>query len=1325
MNRTRDIDVIAAEKKRREREYWLNKLSGDFSKSILPIDRKRLTAAGGTYDSLKFELSAELFGRLTQITKSSDSRLFVVLLTGIIVLIHKYTGGDDITVGAPVIKQAMEGKFINTALVLRNRLRDWLSFKDILLGVRQTVVEATEHQNYPLNILQNDLNIPVSPDEFPFFDIVVLLKNIHNRSYIHHIPVNITFSFEREAASIECAIEYNSTLYRRETIERIGLYFRHLLHQGLLDVAIRLRDMDMITPGERERLLHGFNDTSVRYPREETIHKWFEKQAEKCPGQLAIVMEEQAVSYGELHERTNRLSGFLRSRAVCPGSLVGLRMERSIEMIVAMISVLKAGGAYLPISLKWPHERVRYAAEDSRLLLLLTHQQCAQSLPIDQECIDLDDPRLYRDRGVNGNVKVCSLNLAYVIYTSGSTGNPKGVLVVHRNLLNLVVGLQQTIYGPYKKYLRVALMAPYEFDASGQQIYGALLQGHCLCLVSEETRLDGDRLWAFYRERKIDISDGTPSLLRVLLEGKEQRIFQFHAIHFIIAGEVFPPGIAGAFFDVFIKQKPSISNFYGPTETCIDSTYYHIQEGDWLNNDSIPIGQPLPNERVYILGQDGQLAPLGVAGELCIAGDGVSRGYLNNVELTREKFADHTLNGRERMYHTGDLARWREDGHIEFLGRIDQQVKLRGYRIELGEIENLLRQFDGVKDVLVTLREAPAGESQLAAYVVPCCLEDGMVSNLDVTALRHFAAQRLPDYMIPTRFAWIDAFPLTPNGKIDVSALPVPGVETDEKEYVAPRDEVMKKLVKIWSDILGVEASKIGIENDFFELGGHSLKAISMAGRIHKTFDIKIPLLEIFKHPTIAGLWNFIQGSAKLQYDSIRPVEKRDFYPLTSAQKRLFFIHQLDPATTNYNIPLIFRLEGHIDRQRLETIFNELIKRHENLRTSIRLVDGEPVQKVHDRMDLYIQYMPINKELGEAGIQDFIMNEYIKPFDLFQGPLFRVLLLGLRGASLLLMDMHHIVTDGLSQEILRNEFVGLYLDNPLPPLEIQYKDFALWQYRLFWSEIINEQKKFWLDQFIGDLPVLQLPGDYPRPPVLGPEGDYVREELEQALVDGIRRLTSRTGSTSYMVFLAVFNIFLAKYSGQEDIVVGSDIAGRPHADLAPIIGMFVNTLALRNYPRGERGFLQFLVEVKENSLKAFENQDFQFDELVELLSVPRVPNRNPLFDVMFSHFVVETDSGIVDIPGLTVSLYELDLKTVKFDLSLEVMEMGNQIFISFGYSTGLYTEETTRRMMDDLISILRAVTEDSHIKIEDIELESSRFLNMQSNVHGEEVDFGF
>jgi amino acid adenylation domain-containing protein len=916
-------------------------------------------------------------------------------------------------------------------------------------------------------------------------------------------------------------------------------------------------------------------------------------------------------------------------------------------------------------------------------------------------------------------------DLAYAIFTSGSSGRPKGVLVEHRNVVRLV---QNTNYVEFKRDDRILQTGALEFDASTFELWGALLNGLQLYFTTKDKILSAETLKELIRKWNIRTIWMTSPLFNHMIQIDEELFAGLRNL--LVGGDVLNPVNINKIQKRFPELK--IINGYGPTENTTFSTTLLIDDH---YRDSIPIGGPISNSTAYVVDIHINLLPVGAMGELCTGGDGVARGYLNDLELTHEKFIANPLLKGDRLYRTGDIAKWLPDGTMEFLGRIDNQVKMRGFRIEPGEIETHLLTHEAVKEAVVVLYEKerenlgnPVKEEDenkyLCAYVVLDETALRLEEDVDLSGLKNYISYQLPEYMIPLYIIPLERIPLTPNGKVDRSALPAPEAGRKSDIYVAPADESEASLIEIWSEILGIEKGIIGVDSDFFDLGGHSLKVTLMVAKIHKQFSIRVPVSEIFNSPTVRGLAQYVRGAKKEKYVSIGKVEKKTVYVQSSAQRRLFTLHHMNPGSSNYNVPQIFRLEGVYHNQKLEGIFREMIKRHESFRTSFDMVGELPVQVVHDYVSFNVEYYDQEDEKKNTRSEERIVKDFIRSFDLIGAPLLRVgIIKQTEGNSILMVDMHHIISDGTSIGIFIKEIMALYHGKQLPELRIQYKDFAEWEQRLVKSGEMEKQQVYWLRVFEEPAPVLNLPIDYLRPSIQSFEGTSLSFSLSTGETETLKRIAGEENASLYMILLAIFNIFLSKLSGQEDIIVGTPIAGRRHSDLENVIGMFVNTLAMRNYPNAEKTFIEFLKSVRERTLEAFENQDYQFEDLVEKVVLTRDTSRNPLFDVLFALQNVEIST--VEIPGLKIKPYRQESKTSKFDLSLFAVEAGSQLVFAFEYNTKLFKKETIERLMEDFLQIISVLIEDKYVKIETIELASKVSIRETTQTSSFDVEFNF
>jgi amino acid adenylation domain-containing protein len=1073
----------------------------------------------------------------------------------------------------------------------------------------------------------------------------------------------------------------------------------------------RISGIEIILAEEKNQVLFDFNDTSTPYPKEKTIHELFENQVEKTPDNIAVVGSYEGtrglaplyITYKHLNQQTNQLAYLLIGKGVQPDAIAAIVLERSIEMIVGVLAILKAGGAYLPISPDYPKERINYILKDSNACLLLTHKDIETS------------PSTLTS---TSTCQVSPTNLAYVIYTSGTTGKPKGVMIQHQSLVNLCSWHNR--YFQVKESDHATQYAKISFDASVWEIFPYLIKGASLTIINPEIKLDIEKLNDFFETRDITISFLPTQLCEQFME------LENYSLQKLLTG--------GDRLGKFIKRNYQLYNNYGPTEDTVVNTSFLVKQ----YHINIPIGQPIDNNLIYILDKNGLfLQPIGIPGELCIAGDGLARGYLNNPELTAEKFIravvshsslvigsplktnkgsqkflpnDQCPMTNDRFYRTGDLARWLKDGNIQFLGRQDHQVKIRGFRIELGEIESQLLKHPGIKETVVLYKTDKSGDKYLCAYIV------SSTQGLELE-LKSYLSHLMPDYMIPSYFVQIEKMPLNPNGKIDHRALPEPETGKTGKEYIAPRNEIEKKLVRIWAEVLGRDTlhtsqlrESISIDDDFFNLGGHSLKATILAAKLYRAFYVKVPLGVIFTTPTIKGLAAYIDSALESPFVCIEPVEKKEYYALSAAQQIIYVTQQMAIESTAYNMPGTFYLKKEPEKDRLENTFRELIERHESLRTSFQIIDRHLVQQVHDMIEFEVEYQ---HDLT-------IYHSFVRPFDLSKAPLLRLGLITTQTGSILLVDMHHIISDGISHQVLREEFHAIYDGKELPWLKLQYKDYSQWQNCDEQKERLKQQESYWLKKFSSGIPSLNLSTDYPRPTIQSFEGSIAGFEIEAQETRQLKEIAAGAGATLFMVLLAIYNIFLAKITNQEDIIVGTVVNGRSHPDLERIIGMFVNTLALLNHPRGEMTFKEFIKEIKRKTIQDFENQDYPFDELVEKLLKTKKENRNPIFDVRFTFNNIEPSTGVPPevIPGPIAKIHN----TSKFDLTLAGIEAGEKLHFSFEYCTKLFKEDTIKQFSHYFREILSTAAKNINIKLQDIKL-SHDFIDIKSNIDQIDLDF--
>ncbi|MEE1282891.1 MAG: amino acid adenylation domain-containing protein, partial [Acutalibacteraceae bacterium] len=1028
-------------------------------------------------------------------------------------------------------------------------------------------------------------------------------------------------------------------------------------------------EIEMITDEEKDLICNSFNDVNSEFPKDKTVAELFEEQVEKNTDNIAVVYEEEKLTYGELNSRANSLAYKLRELGVKPDDFVAVVADRSKEMIVGVMGAIKAGGAYVPIDPTYPEERIKYMLDDCKPKAILTYiKESELKLEVENiPVINLADSSNYSNETQNPERVATADNLAYVIYTSGTTGQPKGVMIENRCVSGLVTFYQQVFNMTNQD--RLMQYASFCFDQSVGDIFGTILNGAELHIASSALRYEIPKLGEYMVENKITAVSFTPKVIRELSPEK------FPDLRFLDSG-----GEAGELnvLKQWSKGGRTVMNAYGPTEATVNATYTLVDE----TTEKLHIGKSIVYTNAYIVNEENKLCGIGVQGELCISGDGLARGYLNRPELTAEKFIDNPF-GEGKLYKTGDLAKWLPDGNIDFLGRIDEQVKIRGFRIELGEIESKIKEISYIKDSAVIVRSDKGGDKAIYAYYT---------SDIEVNAIdiRKKLSETLPEYMIPSYMMQIEIIPITKNGKLDKRALP----EIDSKttrEYIAPRTESEKVICEIFGEILGAE--KVGINDGFFELGGHSLRATRLVNSIEAKLGVKVALKDVFSHTTPEQLAKIIDGSTGEEYVPIPKAEEKEYYPMSSAQKRTYLIQQMEPEAITYNMPQSMKLEGEVYPEKLKSALQEMTDRHEILRTAFLTVDGECVQKILPNIEADFEYISESTKSDEE-----IYNEFVRPFDLSDAKNVKVMLVNKGEYHLLLIDMHHIISDGMSETTFTEELIALYNGEKLEPLTHQFKDYSEWMR----TRDLSSQKEYWVNEFSDEIPVLDMPLDYARPQMQSYNGASAGIPIDKETYMSINELAQKTGTTPYMIFLSALMIMLSKYSRQEDIVVGSPISGRTHKDTEKMLGMFVNTLAMRGRPEGNKKYSDFLAEIKASCLKAYENQEYPFEELVENVDVNRDMSRNPLFDVML---VMQNNENIKSSVTVADSgEVENSLCTAKFDLEFGITENGEQFLLTLVYCSDLFTDIFAKKLLNNFAELIKNLMNSYDAKINQIEM---------------------
>ncbi|OYE00557.1 non-ribosomal peptide synthetase [Nostoc sp. 'Peltigera membranacea cyanobiont' 232] len=1303
--------------------YWEKQLANAPTFLPLPTDTSRpaVQTFNGSYQV--FTLSVELTQRLLQLSQQQGATLFMTLLAAYNTLLYRYTGQEDILVGTPIAGrdrtelEGLIGFFVNT-LVMRTNLAENPTFNELLPRIREMALSAYAHQDLPFEMLVEALQPERDLSHTPLFQVMFVLLNAPMSEIeltelsVSGLPIGITtakfdltLSMENTPNGLFGWWEYNTDLFDSSTIERMTGHFLTLLEAIVANPSERISQLPMLTASEQQQLLVEWNNTQVDYPQDKCIHQLFEEQVERTPDAVAVVFENQQLTYHELNTRANQLAHYLRSLGVKADVLVGICVERSLEMVVGLLGILKAGGAYVPLDPEYPQERLRFILEDAQVSVLLSQNHLVEKLP---ECqaqlvsLDTNWQFICQLPPENPITDVQSINLAYVIYTSGSTGKPKGVQISHKSVSNFLSAMQQRP-GITEQDTLLAVTT-ISFDIAALEIFLPITVGACLVIARRDVTLDGRELFDLLVKSKATIMQATPATWRLLLDSN----YQFSDLKILCGGEALPWDLVNQ----LLARSASLWNLYGPTEATIWSSVCQLESHDSL----ISIGRPIDNTQIYILDQNLQPVPVGVPGELHIGGAGLARGYLNRPELTQEKFipnpfvggrgaeeqrgrgeTEYQSSNSERLYKTGDLARYLPDGNIEYLGRIDNQVKIRGFRIELGEIEAALSQHPHVQASCVIAHEDTPGDKRLVAYIVP----QAQVT-LTISELRSDLKKKLPDYMVPSAIVILESLPLTPNGKVDRRALPAaePSSELLEK-YVAPRSPIEEILALIWQQVLKVEL--VGRHDNFFELGGHSLLATQLISRVRSSLKVELPLRSLFAAPTIAQLAPSIQQlqqqNLELAAPPILPRTGNVELPLSYAQQRLWFLDQFEPNSASYNIPFGLRLVGTLNVAALEQSLIEIIYRHEALRTNFITVDGQASQIIETETNwtvtvVDLKHLPLTEI--EIAAQQLVQQQALLAFDLESEALMRATLVVLSPTEQwLLVCMHHVVSDGWSIGVFVQELQALYnassqgQPSPLLPLPIQYADFAIWQRQWLQGEVLKSQLSYWEQQLANAPTFLPLPTDRLRPAVQTFNGAYLEFALSAELTQQLTKLSQQQGVTLFMTLLAAYNTLLYRYTGQTDILVGTPIANRDRTEIEGLIGFFVNTLVMRTDLSENPSFNELLPRLRETAFGAYAHQDLPFEMLVEALQPERDLSYTPLFQVMF--VLNNAPKSEIELTGLTVSSLLIESAIAKFDLILSMENTSTGLVGGWEYNTDLFDSSTIERMTGHFVTLLEAI----------------------------------
>ncbi|NFA07396.1 amino acid adenylation domain-containing protein [Clostridium botulinum] len=1265
--------ICSDEKFKQKLEYWINTLSGELKPIDLPCKYNNNYKYNKEYGTINIKISQSEYDNLITLNKNSDIAIYITLLSVFNSLISKYTGNTEVMIGSPVLKD--KDKIVNSLIAIRSNICLNDTFKQILLKTKEITLEAYKNQNYPMNTVLKNIGLE-EKYFYSMLNVIFAMENIHELEFLESYQYDLLFLWKRECNGIFCEIKYNVDAFNKADINIMINYYIRILKYILNDINIMIKDINLITEEEKNKLLYEFNDTYTKYLKDKTIQELFEEQVERTPDNIAMVFEDKKLTYRELNEKANSIARVLRDKGAKADSIVGIMVERSIEMIVGIIGILKSGGAYLPIDPYLPKGRILHMIQDSHSNILLTTEEFLEDIKFNVEIINLSNRNLYKHKNSNLEIINKSNDLAYVIYTSGSTGSPKGVMIEHKSINNLVLEFKKSIYSKYNEKLRVALLAPYYFDASVKQIFVALIEGHTLYITNEDIRKDGEELLKYYKVNKIDVSDGTPSHINMisyyLNEFKDLTIK-----HLIIGGDILNQTHVKKVFKILEDIK--ISNVYGPTECCVDCSIYTMEQEKNKNMENMSIGRPISNCEIYILDKDYKLAPIGVLGELCISGDGLARGYLNNPELTAEKFVDNPFEPGERMYKTGDLARWLPDGNIEFLGRIDNQVKIRGFRIELEEIENRLLEYEGVKEAVVVAKEDKERSKYLCAYIVSN-------NKIDRNELKNYLLKDLPEYMIPLNFVNIKKIPLTSNGKVDRKIL-----ENREdliniyEECEKPRNSMEEVMIEVFKEVLGVE--NLGINHSFFDLGGDSIKAIRLISKLKK-HGYKLEIKDLFKYNTIKDVSNRIT----LEENSIINQElvkgKIDLIPI---QKWFFEKDFIDNHHWNQAV-MLFNEEG-FNESIIKKVFDKITEHHDALRIVFKN-EKEDVLQFNRGLEGELYSLEVFDYRSVENYKKEIENKCNKlqsSINLSNGPLVKLGMFKTKEGDHLLIFIHHLVIDGVSWRILLEDFSLIYnmeLNNK--PITLQEKTNSFKEWSTYIKEYANskdllQEEEYW--ENIENTKIKKIPKDNEIKDSIFKDNRSISIRLSEEDTENLLRNVNKAYNTEINdILLTALGLTIKQWSKENKVLINLEGHGREefssNINVSRTIGWFTNQYPLVLDISKDKDISYEIKNTKE-TLRRVPNKGMGYG-ILRYIKNKWDNNINP--EISFNYlgqFDEEIKSNVFKISNLPIG-QSMSLNSENtYCLNINGMISNGVLNMNFGYNSKEYNEETIKEISNN------------------------------------------
>lgn len=1280
----------------KEITYWKSLFDGyDSSKSNGIVSKT--SYPDESVDSMKYELSGILYKKIEECRNRCKVTSSTIFESAWGVLLQKYMNSDDVIFGKVVSgrnelianSDKLVGMFVNTVPVRTDNSRN-LSITDLLDNMNNQSMEANQYSYCSLADIQSMYN------NKNLISTLLVVENYDdssadNNKYVHKLVYEyIAYPLCIFINQKTVKIVYDRKIYDPVFISKLANDYTRTLEFISSKKEKNIDDIELVTDEEKYTILNIFNHQIDKINNNSSVINIYEEQVRQTPDKIALYTDKGTYSYADINHYANQVAAKLIEKNIGTNDFVVMLTKRSMEMIAGIFGVLKAGAAYIPVTVDTPKERIEYIINDSAAKAILCFG--TDSFSDRENAIQLENIDLFDELLENPHVTYGDDDIVYCIYTSGTTGAPKGVMNMHKGLMNRLIWMKDH-YNFSEKDI-VLQKTTYTFDVSVWEILLWSISGASLCLLPDKAEKDPETICNTIADNNVTIAHFVPSMLNMFLayiKFNRTLVNKISSLRQIFcSGEALSIETVNQFKQLTRDLNCKIANLYGPTEASIDVTYYDFDQNLYI----VPIGKPIDNIKIFILNKN-KLCGIGIPGEICIAGIGIAKGYLNQAKLTQAKFIDNPY-GEGKLYLTGDLGRWLIDGNIEYLGRMDDQIKIRGFRVELSEIENELRRIPYIKDCAVIANNDRNNDKAIHAFIVSD-------QKIDKTDIKDILLGKLPDYMIPTYIQQIDQIPVTANGKLNRRALPDIIMNSD-KIYEGPNNQIEEMLCRAYEEILQVE--RVGINDDFFELGGHSLKVIRLLNKIEKEIRIHLSVKEIFNHSVIRKLAKEISNKKEVEVGPIPQTVKKNYYPMSSAQKRIYMVYKMDEESLAYNMPKVIKVEGVLDSKKVKDVLERMCERHEILRTEFMDSEDGLVQHILD--DINIDYTYLDASVKQDNL---IINAFIQPFLLGHAPLFRVELVNKKEYSLILIDFHHIINDGISYEVFIQEFIELYEGKKLVMPKLQYRDYSEWMRH----KDITGEKEYWKKELGGELPSLSLPTDYKRPNNQSFIGETIETSIESDLATEIQKLARKSGTTEYMIFLSTFMILMAKYSNRNEVIIGTVAEGRTNRSLEDMLGMYVNTLAMKANPEKDKVFIDFLQEIKTKCIDAYDNQNYPYDELVKELGAKTYSSHNPIFDVMLMMENEDSTQYIIDGKAMSFIPVEDKIKISKFDLTFNVINVKSEYKIKVEYNTALFKQETIKSIAQHYNLLLSEITNNDRIKIGGIDLVTKDELHLIIN----------